>query len=100
MTTLAEYMRMPWTVDVEGQDDEDGVWLEATARELPGLRASARASDDIQAALYEALECHLGAMISDGVAIAVPAGHRHAPTVPHGETRTSLEPATQFGGER
>ena len=98
MTTLAEYLRMPWTVKIERQEDEDGVWLEATVEELDGLHASAPESGDIQPAFYEALGCHLEAMIRDGAEVPVPAGYRPAPAVPQDgyATRTSSNAATLF----
>ena len=86
MPSLAEYLRMPWTVKVERQEDGDGVWFEATVGELAGLYASVPESGDLQPAFYEVLGCHLWAMLLEGTEIPIPAGYRPAP--PEGERET------------
>ena len=77
--TLKEYLRMPWTIDIESQEDGDGLWLEVTVYELEGLHVSVSEGEDLREAFYEGLECHLEAMLRDEEPITIPSSYRPSP---------------------
>lgn len=63
--TVAEYLRMPWTIERSLHHD-DGEYIALHVRELPGFVAAGRTNEEVEQAFWDALPAFLDSYIADG----------------------------------
>lgn len=63
--TLAEYLRMPWTIERSVHDD-DGEYVALRVRELPGFVAAGRTDEELEQNFWEALPAFLESYLTNG----------------------------------
>lgn len=63
--TLAEYLRMPWTI-VRSTHDDDGDYAALHVQELPGFVVAARTDDELERLFWDALPAFLESYLQDG----------------------------------
>lgn len=69
--TLAEYLRMPWTIVRENHDD-DGAYLSLRIEELPGFVVAGRSEDEVEAMFWESLAAFLQSYTEAGESPPMP----------------------------
>lgn len=63
--TIAEYLRLPWTV-VRSEHDDDGHYVALHVPELPGFVVAARSEVELEGMFWPALEAFLQSYLSAG----------------------------------
>jgi predicted RNase H-like HicB family nuclease len=63
--TVAEYLRMPWTIERSVHDD-DGTYIALHVRELPGFVAAGRTEEEVEQSFWDALPAFLESYLADG----------------------------------
>ncbi len=69
--TLAECLRMPWTIVRENHDD-DGEYLSLRIEELPGFVVAGRTEDEVEALFWDALSAFLQSYTEAGESPPMP----------------------------
>jgi hypothetical protein len=63
--TIAEYLRMPWTI-VRSVHDDDGEYIALHVQELPGFVVAARTDDELERRFWDAFPEFLESYLVDG----------------------------------
>lgn len=76
--SLADYLRMPWTVSRSVHDD-DGQYVALHIDELPGFVVAARDEDELERLFWQALPPFLESYLSEGETPPLPNALLSAP---------------------
>lgn len=69
--TMAEYLRMPWTIERSVHDD-DGEYIALRVRELPGFVVAGQTDAEVEQMFWDALPAFLESYLEDGEAPPLP----------------------------
>lgn len=73
MRKMRAYLELPWSIEVEERHD-DGSYFVARVGELPGLVATGETREELDSALWEAIEDHVRSYLEDDQQPPLPPG--------------------------